>query len=233
LPEALLLAKDISREMVVRSVMYAANVAVLRPLWRGLVGRSTINAINAAGRLFIHIPKTGGTSISYCLYKRNLPHLTARFYREMYGDRLAGIPSFSVLRNPVERLASCYRFLKYGGSSIVAVSRYDMARLGSLDTFDNFVAFLHEDPSRIRLAQALAPQTGFVCDETGNVLVDRLFRMTTTGFLEDLTAWLGLDQLPKLNISSAEPISMTRKTSMRIEDLYSSDVELFYAQPMP
>lgn len=228
LPEHVLLAKDTVRHGIVGMGAALAASRLTRPVWRRAFRRAMVPPVLAAGRLFIHIPKTGGTSICAHLYGRNLPHATASFWREMYGAEIAGLPSFAVLRDPLERLKSAYQFIKYGGTDVIAVSRYDMFRLRGADTFDQFVERLHQRPTLLTTITTLRAQTDFVCDAHGNAVVDRLFRMEQGRMPDALTRWLGIAALPKLNRSSVEPIEMSKVTIGRVEQLYARDFALFH-----
>ncbi len=172
LPEPVLLAKDMVRQGIVDLGAALAESRLTRPLWRSAFRSAMVPPVLAAGRLFIHIPKTGGTSICASLYGRNLPHATASFWRKMYGAEIAGVPSFAVLRDPFERLRSAYQFIKYGGTDVIAVSRYDMFRLRGMDTFDRFVELLHRRPKLLTTITTLQSQTDFVCDAYGDAMVE-------------------------------------------------------------
>ncbi|GAA0734140.1 hypothetical protein CA233_15110 [Sphingomonas sp. ABOLD] len=228
LPEHVLLAKDTVRHGIVGLGAAMAAARLTRPVWRRAFRNAMVPPVLAAGRLFIHIPKTGGTSICANLYGRNLPHATASFWREMYGAEIAAVPSFAVLREPLDRLQSAYRFIKYGGTDVIAVSRYDMFRLRGTDTFDQFVERLHLNPKLLTTITTLQSQADFVCDADGNPMVDRLFRMEKGRMPDDLNRWLGIEVLPELNRSSVEPIQMSNVTVGRVEQLYASDFALFH-----
>ena len=67
--------------------------------------------------IFIHIPKTGGVSISKAAFG-NLAcgHCTVKDYYFLFGkNEFEKMFTFTFVRNPFTRLASAYRFLKQGG----------------------------------------------------------------------------------------------------------------------
>ncbi len=109
LPEPALLVKDAARHALAAASNAAALAPPTRGFWASTLGRRTFNAVTRAGRIFIHIPKTAGTSVCAGLYGRNLPHYTRSFYTAAYGSRIAALPSFSIVRDPVDRLHSAYR----------------------------------------------------------------------------------------------------------------------------
>ena len=226
LPEPALLVKDTVRHLVVQSVFAAAQVNIIRPAWAKAAQSRILEPAQRAQRLFIHIPKTGGTSISSCLYARNQPHLTAAFIFDLYGDLARSVPSFAVVRNPLDRLKSAYHFLKNGGTSIIAASRYDMRQL-DCTSFANFVDGIHADPDLIRRILTLATQQGFVCDQYGTIIVDHLFRMTSDGFSKRLFDWLAISQMPQLNAAQCSTTSVSAATRHKVEMLYAADYNLF------
>ena len=133
LPDTLLLSKDFIRHHLAQGSNTLAATATLRPLWVATIGRNIAQAVRGAQVLFVHVPKTGGTSVSKVLYGRNLPHYTARFWYSTFRDSVADLPSFAVVRHPVERLISAYKMALAGGTDIVAYSRYDRGRLRGLE----------------------------------------------------------------------------------------------------
>ena len=60
--------------------------------------------------LFIHIPKTGGTSIRSALgWSKRACHETVESLRDRIGiDRFSNGVKFTIVRNPYDRLVSCY-----------------------------------------------------------------------------------------------------------------------------
>lgn len=236
LPEPVLLAKDTLRHVYVETIMALSHMPVARVPWARLARSRVLKPALSAGKLFIHIPKTGGTSICSLLYKRNIPHLTADFILNVYGKECADLPSFSILRHPVDRLVSAYHFLKNGGTSIMACSRFEMARVGDLRSFETFVARLEDKPSLMQRALALMPQHEFICDKTGHLIVDRLFALSSVHSMGQLRHWLNAASLPHLNASERDHVSLDQATVRRIERLYERDFEIFdqiMSQPIP
>ncbi len=229
LPERLLFLKDLVRHHVVRLNNAVARSPALSPLWVETIGKRTLSAILAADVLFIHVPKTGGTSISRILYGRNLPHFTAEFYRTVFGKALAHTPTFAVMRHPVQRLMSCYRFTICGGTEIMASNRYERMRLKGLDSFPAFVDFLIDAAERqYPLPSTFHPQSAFIADADNRVLVDRLFCLDDEGRLPAaLNDYLGVENIPRLNATQTVAVALTSETEAKIRSLYGADFELY------
>lgn len=227
LPEPALLIKDAARHALVK----ASNVVALSPrtrnLWASTLGRRTLDAIHRAGIVFIHIPKTGGTSVCACLYGRNLPHYTRSFYAAAYGDKISRLPSFSLVRDPVDRLHSAYRFIHAGGTALMATSRFERARLPALRSFNAFVAHLVKRPGLIDCFLFMQRQTEFIVDHHGQLQVDRVFLLDENGKLPPAIAnYLGVEQLPHLNASPPPIEVISTELRSAINMLYAADCRL-------
>merc|ERR1712146_625110 len=71
------------------------------------------------GCIFVHVPKCAGTSIEGLLYNVKIPasqHFTARELRRMWPSKFKALPSFAILRNPLERAISAYKYIIGGGN---------------------------------------------------------------------------------------------------------------------
>jgi len=92
---------------------------------------SEIVNINGCRVLFIHVPRTGGTSISSVFGIKNRHSAIGCYCKSDYDF------SFAFVRNPLSRLASAYYYLCGGG--INAIDKKTASRhIGSL-TFKEFV----------------------------------------------------------------------------------------------
>jgi len=56
--------------------------------------------------LFIHIPKTGGSTLGKALYGDYINHVSARIHQLLDPDRYARMTVFTVVRHPAERFIS-------------------------------------------------------------------------------------------------------------------------------
>lgn len=82
--------------------------------------------------LFVHIPKTAGSSISKILYDNNLDnwkrewprHHDPYFYLEKANSIDDTVFSFSVVRNPYTRTYSCYQQFNKANKTDISFSRY-------------------------------------------------------------------------------------------------------------
>jgi hypothetical protein len=123
--------------------------------------------------IFIHITKTGGTSVAKSLFGYLPYHYTAIEYRVIYGRKhFEQYFKFAFVRNPWDRLYSAYRYLKSGGWD-----EKDKAWAETnIETYDDFGAFVREWLSKENSRKHLhfQPQHNFICDSKGRLLVDYL-----------------------------------------------------------
>ena len=74
-----------------------------------------------AGVIFVHIPKSAGVAINTALYNRPLGHFFATDIQKVIPNAFDSLLTFGVVRNPLDRLVSAYRFAKSGGTSQMGI----------------------------------------------------------------------------------------------------------------
>ncbi len=90
--------------------------------------------------IFIHIPKTAGTSVSYSLFGRITgTHTTIAEYQLAFKKReFDKFFKFTFIRNPWDRLLSSFIYLKNGGRN-KGDYQWAQEHLSSIKDFDDFV----------------------------------------------------------------------------------------------
>ncbi len=212
------------------------------------------------GFIFVHVPKSAGTSVTSVLSSLSTPfdievggsvfgeeiqgpyrkrygiskHSTAKELRSIVGEvTWARMLSFGVVRHPVRRLESAFRFLR----------KSDAPWNGFRDEimkFANFQDFVESDVWRTDQGpdQMFRPQTNWLADPSrGTLLVDRVCRVETLD--EDLRGVLesaGVprfrlrDTVPRLNSTADkmdERLELPPKLMDRLVDRYARDFEMF------
>jgi len=206
--------------------------------------------------LFIHIPKTGGTSVEECLEMRGtwqeenldacfgliqslsllqfgfrtnfLQHLTYSELSILLGDELQGLTPFAVLRDPWARLLSSFR---RKDPDLCALYRYkchaDLHELG-LDEYVEVASWL--DHPHLR------PQWKFLCPSS-ECVPDPRIRLFRQEHMADLELWLSkrLGTTIRLSssnvrvpVSSLPDIAPTQLQALkdRVNALYAQDLDL-------
>ena len=79
---------------------------------------------------YVHIPKTGGSSIEYILFNRynTSEHCSIEYYKNYFGYYI-----FSIVRNPYMRIISVYNYYSKGGNQ--SESDKNIIKNTSLDDF--------------------------------------------------------------------------------------------------
>lgn len=210
--------------------------------------------------LFVHVPKTAGTSLTEALapfaapmklsaagaIRRALPgrvgldgwfemHDSAAFASAKLGrDAWDNLTTFAVVRDPFAHALSHYRFLR----------GYRYARWRRLVQAMDFAAYLdwrltgppHWLKSRTGRFARLPDQAWFLTDGAGKLLVDRVLRFESLA--EDfaaLTADLGLPAttLPHRRQQQDQAGEITAAAAEKIQRLHARDFALFGYSQVP
>jgi hypothetical protein len=127
--------------------------------------------------LFIHIPKTAGTTIHELFgieVRERGPHIPAYAYRWASPAFFDHAFKFAVVRNPWDRMVSAFHFLKEARWPDDKV--WSDRHLKGVDTFADFLEALRRPFFRnlVRSELHFHPQVGFVADLKGRLLVDQV-----------------------------------------------------------
>lgn len=180
--------------------------------------------------IFIHIPKTGGTSILEVLGKKGIygrDHMPWYVYERSNGRKFHSYFKFSVVRNPVDRLYSAYSYIKKGGNGKSDLNL--VQRVSAYKDFEDFVLG-GLGGGVLRSAKVFMPQHYYLLDDVGQVCVDCLikFENLEEGF-SIVADRLDLKKnLPKLNASSEQSFSnISVEVADKIYELYKPDFDAF------
>ncbi len=178
--------------------------------------------------IFVHVPRVAGTSIAHALYgPRCTRHHSIRYYKTVAPGFWARADSFAVLRDPFDRFASAYAFVRSGGTDSCRLSDVFRRQTEHLRGVDDYLAFL-EERDELSRDFVMRSQSWFVCDlKTGAPLVKRLFLYGQDGAA--LAAYLkrhGVAKLTWLNSSRRIPLDLTARQRRRVEKIYAGDFQL-------
>ena len=122
--------------------------------------------------IFIHIPKTAGTSMIKSIFGdvSMEGHRNIKFYQRLFGAHYKNFFIFCFVRNPWDRLYSSYRFLEKGGVNIHDKNAYDTYLSGYNDFEDFVLNGLTDD--LLKNVIHFIPQSNFVCNDKNDVIVD-------------------------------------------------------------
>jgi hypothetical protein len=175
--------------------------------------------------IFVHVPRTAGASIMRALYgEHGIRHFSMRYYRAIHPRLADQAQSFAILRDPVDRFASSYAFVRSGGTADSRLSDVFLAATAHIASVDDYLSFL-EEREVLDLDFVMRPQSWFVCGDDGQVLVKRLFLYgedTLAAFLKPH----GIAMLPWLNRTERTALDFTARQLDRIKALYAQDFAL-------
>lgn len=185
--------------------------------------------------LFIHIPKTGGTSIKHILIKNSqyigytptrgefpasIQHFNASLLVKI-GYKDISKYSFAVVRNPLDRIISEYKYRKK--QSLV------VRKFMNIDLFVHVVFELYKFNQYV-LDNHIRPQKEFILKDTNTYKIE--------DGLENIKEleWLKLDELiggvEQHNKSESEVIQLNSSTLRLIVEFYDIDYDYFsYKKP--
>ncbi|MCV3473345.1 sulfotransferase family protein [Campylobacter sp. CNRCH_2016_3089] len=126
--------------------------------------------------IFIHIPKTAGTSIEKAIFQTDKwlsGHIKAQDYIQSDPKEFKNIFSFGFVRNPHDRLVSAFFYLKKGGGNIEDL-QWSQEHMRKYSSFEQFVLDLENIKIRNKIFNWIhfIPQYCFLCDNQKNILVD-------------------------------------------------------------
>lgn len=188
--------------------------------------RERIAAIRERGVLFIHVPKNAGTSVCERLYGRQIKHETVRYYAMVAPDLLE-LPSFAIVRDPLARFLSAYRYACNGGTRDRAVARPFHARYRAFAGIDDAIDHLACARSPFDIDHIFRPQSWYLTDAAGECRMDTLVPHEALGHLGDVIGLPGLADLPRLNrcVGPAAP-KLDPSQEAFVRDFYAEDFAL-------
>ena len=127
--------------------------------------------------IFIHIPKTAGISLSKSIFgdQSDTTHLSIRRLRLLFNNyEFNNYYKFTFVRNPWDKLFSCYRYLKNGGDSNYHTSWIN----NELDNYDDFNSFVEKwvNDKNIYTFSHFLPQNWFISNSKNEINVDFIGR---------------------------------------------------------
>ncbi len=203
---------------------FCTRFAVAMRLFRGRIPQ----AMRDRHLIFVHVPRVAGTSIVRTLYGEGcIHHHSMRYYAALDPGFAESAGSFALLRDPFDRFASAYAFVRAGGTPTSRLSGAFARQTERLKTVDDYLSFL-EERGPLDLDFVMRPQNWFVTDlQTGAVLVKNLFLLgEDSAALSAYLAPHGIGRLPWLNRAARTHLLLTQSQRRRIERLYADDFAL-------
>lgn len=181
--------------------------------------------------IFIHVPKSAGTSICKTLFGYQIGHQKYTDYFNSNPQKTEQYFKFTFVRNPWDRLVSAYTYMKYGSSSTVPDDKNWFKK--NISQFDNFGSFVKGwiNISNIYKHDMFIPQFEFLCNEEGIIKMDFVGRFENlTEDYEFIRDILQLERkLPVTNSSNRKHYSeyYDDESIEIVKNVYWKDIALF------
>ena len=182
--------------------------------------------------IFIHIPKNAGTSIIKAMGVENLYFdKTIDEYKEHYEDYWNSYTKFTVVRNPMDRFISAYKFARmkesgwFSATGEEGLKKHHQYEICNSMSINEYIFYLHKNPKEFN--RWTIPQTFIIENKNKEIEIDYFVRYEN--LLEDLQK-IGIDKIEKLNSSKVdddEVIQLTKKSKQKIYEIYDIDYQKF------
>lgn len=196
----------------------------MRPLVDGK-RRRMIEAIRERGVLFIHVPKNAGTSICHELYGLQVKHSTLAYYEALAPD-LLDLPSFAIMRDPVDRFLSAFHYARAGGTRDRLVAPAFRGRYMRFSGVDDALEHMARSRSIFEVDHMFRPQHWYLTDREGRIAIDHLVPYGELCRINELPISCRLDAVPRLNAGKRSTVALKVYQESFIRDFYRHDYEV-------
>ena len=181
------------------------------------------------GIIFIHVPKNAGFSFSQALYGRPLGHFRAYDVRKVCPKSFLNLFTFGVVRHPISRLYSAYKFAVNGGTLNMGIKDSQKYQSNAFSSFDHFVVDWLTKQTLTNIDGIFQPQYFFLCDNE-KIIVDEIlyfekFNNKKKILLDKKKKEIVLDVYNK---STGKQLGKCSKETIQIiHKIYQKDFEIF------
>lgn len=132
-----------------RNLEDSLPVAVQRSLIRVVRNTPYSQEYEATHSIFVHVPKTAGTSVGEAIYGAWVGHVPISRFAAFDREKFRSFFKFSFVRNPWDRLLSGFAHLKGQGEPLAArEERWSKRYLSEIENFEDFVLKLRDEEFR-------------------------------------------------------------------------------------
>ncbi len=125
--------------------------------------------------IYIHIPKTGGTSVSNALFEKDPGHYFLKRYEQVDKVKFESYFKFSIVRHPVDRLVSTYNYL-IARKAIYKDPYHPYSFLAKYDFLEDFI-INGLSQELIESNYFFASQTEYLQNSQGNIQMDYIGKL--------------------------------------------------------
>ena len=182
--------------------------------------------------IFIHIPKNAGTSIIKAMGVENI-YMDKKIeeYKEHYGEYWDKYKKFTVVRDPIDRFISAYKFARmkesgwFSATGEEGLDKHVHYELCNEMDINEYVSYLYKNPTKFN--RWIIPQFLLISNENDEIEIDYYVRFER--LQEDLSK-IGIENIQKLNSSKIEDdkvIQLSKKSKMKLYTIYEIDYQTF------
>lgn len=190
---------------------------------------SPLQHVDGRPFIFVHINKTGGTSVGNAIGLALKNHQTAKEIIKRIGQEpWESAFKFTFVRNPWDRIVSLYKYRLKKNKTQLATRNLSFEQWVDLTIGAQQDTFYYDNP------KSFQPQVDWLKDQQGAICIDVIGRFEhINSDFDKISKELGLNaQLPHLNASSRVPYpsfynSQSRETVAR---WYHEDIQAFNYQ---
>jgi hypothetical protein len=182
--------------------------------------------------IFIHTPKNAGTSIIKAMGIKNLYiDKTIEEYKEHYQDYWNEYTKFTVVREPIDRFISAYKFARmkesgwFSATGEEELEKHVHYELCNSMNINEYILYLYKNPKEFN--RWTIPQTFIISNENKEIEIDYYVRYES--LLKDLKK-IGIENIEKLNSSKIDDdkvIQLTKKSKNMLYEIYDIDYQNF------
>jgi hypothetical protein len=174
--------------------------------------------------IFVHIPKNAGTSLSSVLSGPNqfLIDKPWSSYKEYYKTKWDEYTTFSVVRNPLDRFISLFKYIRMNNWFRHPILLNYCKNETSINEFVRII----ENTDNFLDIPILLPQSYFICREN-TVMVDKLIRYKN---IDKELEKINLYNIPKLNesiIQNHRLVELESNSISTLKQMYEKDFNIF------
>jgi len=181
--------------------------------------------------IFFHLPKNAGTSIIRAMAmddeERIFMDASIEEYKEHYKDYWDKYKKFTVIRDPIDRFISAYKFARMKESGWFSVSgengleKHDHYDICSSMDINEYTSYIYENPRSYNRWNY--HQTIQLSNKNNEIEIDYFVRFEN--LQEDLKK-IGIENIYKCNPSKIEDdrlIQLTKISKMKLYEIYDMD----------
>ena len=178
--------------------------------------------------IFIHIPKNAGTSIIKAMGVENIFFdKTIEEYKEHYDKYWNKYKKFTVIRDPIDRFISAYKFARmkesgwFSATGEEGLEKHTHYELCNRMEINEYTSYIYKNPKEFN--RWTIPQSFILYNKNNQIEIDHFIKFEN--LQEDLSE-IGIEKIQKLNSSKIEDdkvIQLTKKSKIKLYEIYHID----------